>query len=146
MYREKFFEEGEVLYVVGTHAVVLLSEGGNCQECHARKYCKPGPMKGRELKVQGADGLHPGDKVRVEVYGSSLVAASLLIYGLPLVLLLAGVFMGAYFFNELAAGILGLAFPAGYAFILWLFAQRGIETPLIVPRIVGKQHQAVDVP
>lgn len=144
MYREKFYEEGQVLQVNGTHAVVLLTNHGNCQECFARKQCNPGSLEERSLEIQATEGIRPGDWVKLEVYGSSMTAASILIYGVPLVLLLAGVWIGSHFFNDLLAGALGLALPAGYALILWLFTRRGFEHPLIIPRVVEKLHKDID--
>jgi sigma-E factor negative regulatory protein RseC len=138
MVREIFYEEGEVIQANGKDAVVLLSVGSNCKECFARELCKTGPEEERSLEVKDPLGVRPGDKVRLEVYGSSLLMASVLIYGVPLLLLLAGVALGSVFYGDLEAGALGLGFPALYAFGLWLYTRLGSRRPLLIPRIVDK--------
>jgi sigma-E factor negative regulatory protein RseC len=138
MHREVFYEEGEVILANGKDAVVLLSAGSNCKECFARELCKTGTEEERSLEVKDPLGVRPGDKVRLEVYGSSLLMASVLIYGIPLLLLLAGIAIGTIFYGDLAAGLLGLGLPAVYALGLWLYTRLALRRPLLIPRIVDK--------
>lgn len=134
---EVFYEEGEVVEASGDQAVVLLLPWSGCSECSVRELCKTGSDQRRSLKVKNARGARPGDRVKIEVTGGSLLSAAGLVYGVPLALLLAGVLLGSLH-SEWAAGLLGLALPALYALGLWLAARLWLRRPLVTPRVVER--------
>lgn len=100
MYNEELVEEGIVKYSENGIAEVIITNSDNCEECSAKIYCKPGNSSERTLIVRDPLGAKSGDKVRVVIKGSKILSASFLLYGIPLILLLIGIFVGYYIFNE----------------------------------------------
>lgn len=100
MYNEKLIEEGTVRESKDGIATIVISDSDNCKECTAKLYCKPGSSNERSLTVKDTFGVKPGDKVRVSINGSKILGVSVLIYGIPLVLLLAGLLIGMQLFQS----------------------------------------------
>jgi sigma-E factor negative regulatory protein RseC len=118
MYSEELVEEGLVTKSFNGLAEILISDSDNCKECSAKIYCKPGNSSDRLLIVKDPFGVMPGDKVRVLIKGSKILFASFLIYGIPLVLLLTGIFIGFQIFSEnkeLFSTLLAIGFVSIYS-------------------------------
>ncbi|MBZ0198952.1 MAG: SoxR reducing system RseC family protein [Ignavibacteriaceae bacterium] len=138
MYREKFVEEGIVADVKDGIATIFVLEAGSCEECGAKIFCRPTDDK-RKLSAKDPFGVKPGDKVSVAVRGRNVVAASSIIYGVPLILILAGVFLGMSFFSankELYSSVLGLGLVALYLFIVYTVSKIKKESEALIPEIV----------
>ena len=99
MYTEKLTEEGIVKESKDGIATIVISNSDNCEECTAKLYCKPGNSSERSLTVKDPFGVNTGDKVRVSINGSQILRVSFLIYGIPLILILAGLFTGIQLFQ-----------------------------------------------
>lgn len=126
MYTEELYEEGIVREAKDGIAIISIQDSDNCNECTAKIYCKPGKSEGRSLTVRDPYGVHPGDKVRVVIKGSKILSASFRLYGIPLVLLLAGIFIGLEVFEsnkELFSSLLGVGMVAVYALYMFLFSK-----------------------
>jgi len=131
---ETLCEEGVVLAVkpaTGADpglATVRLMPGNHCEGCPANSVCKPGGDDRRLMDVHDPLGVAVGDRVRVAVSGNSVLTASFLVYGLPLLLLLAGVGLGTLIWSpgnplrDLWSFLLGAAL-AGFAL---LFVRRTV--------------------
>jgi len=139
---EELFEEGIVVKSAGGIAEIKLKENGNCEECTAKIFCTPQNNNSRTLKV--LDTLHtkPGDEVKISINGNEVLKASLLLYGLPLVLLLAGIAIGMSIFKntdfqELYGFITGLIFVSIYFGIFYITASKRKEKNLL-PIIVAR--------
>lgn len=120
MYKEELYEEGIVKEARDGIAIISIQNSDKCEECTAKIYCKPGSSEGRSLTVRDSYGVHPGDKVRIVIKGSKILSASLMLYGVPLILLLAGIFIGLEIFQtnmELYSSL----FAMGLVFIYMLF-------------------------
>ena len=120
MYKEELYEEGIVKEAKDGIAIISIQNSDKCEECTAKIYCKPGSSEGRSLTVRDSYGVHPGDKVRIVIKGSKILSASLMLYGVPLILLLAGIFIGLEIFQtnmELYSSL----FAMGLVFIYMLF-------------------------
>ena len=97
---ETLLEEGIVLSVIPAsgdrpaQATVRLMAGDHCEGCPANVLCKPADNDRRLMDVLDPVGVAVGDHVQVAVPGGAVLKASFLVYGLPLVLLLAGVGLG----------------------------------------------------
>jgi len=97
---ETLLEEGVVLALMpgtGTEPArvrVRLLAGDHCEGCPASSMCKPDSDERRILEVCDTVGVGVGDRVRVAVPGGAVLRASFLVYGLPLIMLLAGVALG----------------------------------------------------
>ena len=98
---ETLLEEGIVLAVLPAvgdrpaQATVRLEAGDHCEGCPASVLCRPSDGERRVMDVLDPIGVAVGDRVRVAVPGGAVLKASFLVYGLPLLLLLAGVGLGA---------------------------------------------------
>lgn len=125
MYREEVYEEGIVRESKDGIAVISIQDSGKCEECTAKIYCKPGNSEGRSLTVRDPYGVRPGDKVRVAIAGRKILSASLKLYGMPLLLLIAGIFIGMEVFTvnkELFSTLLATGLVGVYALILWFIS------------------------
>lgn len=97
---ETLLEEGVVLAVTPAdgdrpaQATVRLEAGDHCEGCPASVMCRPSDGERRVMDVLDPIGVAVGDRVRVAVPGGAVLKASFLVYGLPLLLLLAGVGLG----------------------------------------------------
>lgn len=104
---EAMVETGVVLRVVaatpgrGAGVVVRVEPGDHCEGCGARALCHAASDDRREIEAEDPLGCQAGDEVRVSVAGCEILRMSLLLYGLPLLLLLGGVLLG------------GVVIPAG---------------------------------
>lgn len=87
-------EHGVVLETSAGLAVVRIERAADCEECSAKLFCQTTPASERVLTIRDDVGVAVGDAVEIHVRGSSVLRASLLLYGVPLVLLLAGVVAG----------------------------------------------------
>jgi sigma-E factor negative regulatory protein RseC len=121
---EIFRDEGRVLRVDGATAEVLLESGDHCEACGAKDLCRTNSDdRTRSLTVAALPGLQAGDKVQIEVSGGSLLMASGLLYGLPLLLLVAGILVGSLLTGENLAALLGLSLPALYLLALLIYTK-----------------------
>ncbi len=97
---ETLLEEGVVLAVLPARgdqpaqATVRLLAGDHCEGCAARVLCRPTEGDRRVMDVLDPLGVTVGDRVQVAVPGGAVLKASFLVYGVPLLLLLAGVGLG----------------------------------------------------
>lgn len=131
MYTEELYEEGIVKEAKDGIAIISIQDSDKCEECRAKIYCKPGNSEGRSLTVRDPYGVHPGDKVRVVIKGSKILSASFLLYGLPLILLLAGIFIGLEVFHtnkELFSSLFAIGLVSVYALFMFLFTGKRKNT------------------
>ncbi len=94
---------GEVTAVNGEWLEITFCRPADCEKCHA---CIGGP-KTISVKVRGK--ANPGDFAVVQMAVKTVTAATLLAYGLPLVGLMAGMFLGEWLLpaESSLGGILG---------------------------------------
>lgn len=121
MNKEKLIEEGIVRESKDGIATIVISDSENCTECTAKLYCKQGNSNERSLTVKDTFGVNAGDKVRVSINGSQILRVSFLIYGIPLILMLAGLFVGMEFFQihkELYSTIFAVGLVSIYILIM----------------------------
>lgn len=136
---ELLVEEGIVLSASEGFVEVSLTKSDNCDSCSAKIICKPGDSEKKVLKVIDPFGVLPGDVVKISIQGSDVLKASLILYGLPLVILIAGIFSGLSLFSgyeqqELFSFLFGLVLvTVYYFFVRSLQNKRGKEN---LPKIV----------
>ncbi len=138
MYKEEFFEEGIVANVKDGIATIFIIEEGSCEDCGAKIFCKPTDDK-KTLTVKDPFGVAAGDRVRIAVQGRNVLAASTLLYGIPLLLILGGVFFGMSFFTankELFSSLFGLGLVAVYSAVVFLISKSKKESKALLPEIV----------
>jgi len=155
-HREILLEEGVVLELVPTEAQapararVRLVAGEHCEGCPASGICRPDSDDRRVLDVVDPLGVTVGERVKVAVPGGAVLQASFLVYGLPLLLLVAGVVAGLSIWPAenpmrdlwsflLGAGLAGLAVPVAARFA----RGGGAGGSLLEPRITEKVDEVV---
>lgn len=86
---------GTVEKVSGGKALVNVADAEACSRCGGASTCSfASPRKGRSLWVLDPVGVQAGNHVRVEISGEGLLAASFVLYGIPLLGLLVGALAG----------------------------------------------------
>lgn len=100
MYSEELIEEGIVKESKDGVATIVIPTSSNCEECSAKLYCKPTADKERTVTVEDPFGLKAGDFVVVSVNGNKIFQTSFVLYGLPLIILIFGLFLGMKFFEN----------------------------------------------
>ena len=142
MNSEEFLEIGVVEKVENGMAVIRLTQGESCHACGARLVCTPGEAQGRSLTATDPIGVRMGDRVQVSISGRSVLTATFLLYGAPLILLLAGVIAGMNWFTryaELFSLLFGIGLVVLYALFLYFYSrlQSRNQAKNINPTIVG---------
>ncbi len=103
MQKEKIIEKGIVLSASDGTARIMLDESGKCEECSAKIFCKPaGSIDAKILEVEDSYGVKAGDKVDIEVIGSDIFKASVMLYGIPMIILIVGILLGMSIFSGLS--------------------------------------------
>lgn len=139
MYKEELYEEGIVKESKNGLATIINSDSDNCGECSAKIYCKPGNSNKRSLTVKDPFRVHIGDKVKVSIKGSYILRISFLIYGIPLILLLAGIFLGMQLFHtnkELFSTLFAVGLVSIYSSIIHFKDKRKKQDIRAYPEIV----------
>ena len=100
-------ETGQVLSVEDDWVWVKTLRQSTCGACHARVGCgqnllsrmvaAPADIKARLQPLIGLEDLQPGDEVDIAIEEGAVVAASLLAYGIPLLMLVSMVAVGDWF-------------------------------------------------
>ena len=105
---------GEVTKVDGKWLEITFCRPSDCDKCHA---CMGGPNT-TVLRLEGKANL--GDSVLVEMPASTITAASLMAYGMPLAGMLGGMLLGDALLpmegslGALTGAVIGLALPLIY--------------------------------
>lgn len=136
---EFLIEEGIVISKEKGFAEVAIFPAERCEECSAKIFCKPDKNDRNIVRVDNSLGAEIGDNVRIEIKGKSVLSASFTLYGLPLIILIIGLFLGlsifsSYQLSELYASLFALALTALY-FILTFFNNKQ-EKNLTLPKII----------
>lgn len=122
----KISHDGVVQQVCGTHVRVRIVQTSACAACGARGACNAGESKVKVVDVETPDAVlfKAGDRVRVVgSYGSGMKAVALS-FGLPLLLLVAGIMVNRLIMDEATAVVIALAVLGVYYFVLWLLRRR----------------------
>lgn len=139
MYKELLYEEGIVKQSKDGIAEIIISDSNHCEECSAKIYCKPGNSNERSLLVRDPFKTNSGDKVRVSINGNKILFASFMLYGIPLILLIGGLFLGMQIFSsntELFSTLLAIGLISFYLMFAFIFSKRGKSKSSSYPEIV----------
>ncbi|MCO6473269.1 MAG: SoxR reducing system RseC family protein [Melioribacteraceae bacterium] len=127
MQKETIIEKGIVISASGGRAKIMLDESGKCEECSAKLFCKPaGSKDAKILEVEDSLGVNTGDSVNIEIIGSDILKASVMLYGVPMIILILGILFGMSIFSgsslkELCAFLFASGLTIVYAGILLVF-------------------------
>ena len=97
-------ETGQVVAESGSKVWVMTIRQSACQSCSARHGCGQKALatmsqgKANQILVDNILGARVGDQVTLAIGESALLGASLLVYALPLLLMVAGAMAGHWLF------------------------------------------------
>ncbi|MBN2320447.1 MAG: SoxR reducing system RseC family protein [Acidobacteria bacterium] len=135
---EEIQEQGFVLETHNGIATVSVARSEACKACGARILCRTSGEENPRVIAQDPLGVKPGDHVRISAPGRSVLLASFSLYGIPLLLLLLGIALGAKLFlhhPELYGSLLGIGLCALYYFIVRIVSKSDRWKQHLLPRI-----------
>ena len=137
---------GTIVQVTGDHALIETTRRGICDGCsdHAGCAVEGDPVSGAIEKVLARNPIQavPGDRVEFELTGHTELRLSLLVWGVPLVGLMAGAAVGANLHEAIHLGrdvatLLGAVGGGALAFgIVVLFDRRARGDERLVPEVL----------
>ena len=116
---------GTVIEVEGEKIRVEVVRSANCKTCSMQSFCF-GLNKPAVFEVESELELKPGDKVELEIAPASRIISSLLIFGLPILCLFLGYFIGNIWLEELPSICIALAATA-FSYIILKIIDRKLE-------------------
>jgi sigma-E factor negative regulatory protein RseC len=117
--------DGVVKEVDGNSVQVSIISHPACKGCHAEGLCGITGNQEKIIEVKGIYNVSPGDPVTILMEQSTGFKAVFLSYVIPLVIILAGLFIGiALTESELTAGLISITLLLPYFFILYLFRRK----------------------
>lgn len=126
-------EHARVVAVQGDTALLQTQRQSSCGSCEVKSGCGTSVLAGifgqkmTQLKVQNTLNARPGDEVVLGMEEHALVTGSLLVYGVPLLMLLLGALMGEAMASQLGMGAELLPVVAGATgFVLAFLLVRGV--------------------
>lgn len=118
-------ESGKVVAVTGEHAWVQTIRASACQSCSARNGCGQKVLasatagRANQVRVLNSVNACVGEEVTLGINESALLGASLLVYALPLLLMVAASIVGHQMSSGTdAAAMLGAAAGLASGFVL----------------------------
>jgi positive regulator of sigma E activity len=111
MHKEEIHDKGHVLAFENGIATIEMQRSGGCKGCAMRGFCfsKSTPAV---FHLPTELDLKPNDEVEMMISPEGRVAASLLIFGFPVLSLIIGFVLASIFMGELASIIFAFALMA----------------------------------
>lgn len=97
-------EIGEIIETRGKQALVKIERHSLCSKCNNKcQLAQPESHEVDEIEVEVDNpiGARSGQRVKIEMKEQPMVVASLIIYLIPLIFMIAGYFIGISFLNSL---------------------------------------------
>ena len=123
---------GTVTELNGNNAKVVFTRSKACGDCHA---CVSFGSDQAETELANTLGAKVGDRVSIELHSGSVFTASLIMYGIPLVALLAGVLIGS-FISDLFTAVCGIGAAVIAFLIIRLFEPKFKKMGKFDPRMI----------
>lgn len=124
---------GLVISISGDTAVVRFQRSAACGKCKA---CFQLGSDEADMEIENTIGTKAGDRVVVEMHGNTMLKASLIMYGIPVLALVAGVAAGSAM-GDSYAFLGGILFAAGAFFIIRAFEPKFSRMNEFKPRMLG---------
>lgn len=147
---EDIYEQGIVTAAGQGSATVAVLRSDACEDCSAKIICGTGDKNENCVEAVDPFGVRVGDEVRIRIRGESLFAAAGILYGIPLLLILAGILVGTYVYDpglmrsELWAFTLGIGLTASYYLLLFVSGTT-LRSNTLMPDIVSvRSHESVE--
>lgn len=144
-------ESARVIRRDGNRVVLELQRGSACGHCEMSQGCGTGALgrllgkRLRPLVIETDQDYRPGDEVELALPEASLVRASLLVYGFPLL----GMLLGGLLASAIGASdwLVAVAVFAGFlaGFVCAAFSTSRLEQRGMAPHIRGMRMNSVDL-
>ncbi|HRX76000.1 MAG: SoxR reducing system RseC family protein [Candidatus Cloacimonetes bacterium] len=130
MTEEQQQDTGIVSAVAGSQVSVEIQRGGGCKSCAMRGMCfsKSTPAV---FHLQSELPLQVGDRVELEISAQGRLMASMLIFGMPVVMLFLGFILASIWLAELPSIIFAFAGMA-FSFFILRFCDRRLGSKIKV--------------
>ncbi len=133
-------QTGKVVAASGGKATVRITRTDACGKCDA---CFRLGGNTADVDIDNPLNAQPGDTVAIELHGGSVLKASVLMYGIPLIGLFAGLLIGSLV-SELFAAILGVLCAAGTYFIFRALEPKLSRMSTFKPRMIEILSQGAE--
>jgi positive regulator of sigma E activity len=142
-------ENGRVAGVSGGRAEVEVAARGECEHCSAHGICNWTGTNVRKVLAVNKAGAGPGDYVELEMTEGTGARSNLLVFGIPVVLMLAGVLVGGLVLRrDLWSGILaGVGLLVGFVVVKMIdiaVNRSGRSLPVVVRRMDEVRSQSTE--
>lgn len=148
-------QEARVVGIEGDDAVVAIQRQSACGGCSAKSGCGTSvvaslfPGRQQTLHLHNSQHAQVGDRILVGLPESALQRASLLLYGVPLVLLLAGAVVGQSWGGTeplaILGGLSGVALGLLVARHLTRHAGNGPMQPVMLKRLPAETVASISL-
>lgn len=132
---------GEVISIDGKTATVKFRRMPMCKNCKACLNFSPDELV---VELENTLDAKVGDRVAIVLHTKSIVKASLIMYGIPLIIMLLGMGFGSLI-NEIASAIIGVAAALlsylGLHLLEPVFASKQEFNPKMLAIIVNDEFQ-----
>lgn len=128
---------GKVLEIEGEFALVQFERTKACGNCKACMSLGDGMAA---VKIRNTLDAVPGDSVHIQLHAKSLLKATAIAYGVPLLALLLGVILGSLI-NDVAALCMGLGFALLAFGLLKLLEPKFARMQEFSPRMIAIDHE-----
>ncbi len=133
---------GTVTELSGDRATIAFRRSKACGDCHA---CVSFGSDQAKTELKNTLGAKVGDRVSVELHSGSVMKASLILYGIPLLALLAGAVAGS-FIGNLWTAVFGIGAAALALLAIRLFEpkfrKRADFNPIMIEIVARAEETA----
>ncbi|MEO0079453.1 MAG: SoxR reducing system RseC family protein [candidate division WOR-3 bacterium] len=142
-------EPGRVVMVRGQRAVVEVVPHDGCEQCSAAGICNWSGSRAKRVLAWNRINAQEGDNVIITRAAKVRTRSALLVFGLPALLMLAGVVLGRVFFfsDTWAAGLAGVGLIIAFVIIKLVdkaIMRSGTGLPEIVRRMSSKECKGAE--
>jgi sigma-E factor negative regulatory protein RseC len=135
-------ETGKVVSTKNDRAEVEVAAHGECEKCSAHGLCNWTGTSLRKVLAVNKVGAGAGDVVELEIVEGTGAKSNLLVFGIPVVLMFAGVLIGGLLIRKDAwSGILagvGLVLGFGIVKIIDIAVNRSGKSLPVIVRLAGE--------
>ena len=98
-------ETGIVKELIGQKAIVTVQKQGSCTSCPGSSVCKS--LGGDEAVVEALNyvGARPGDTVSISLKPYNYLRGTILLYGIPSIMLIVGAVIGKEYLSKVLTGV-----------------------------------------
>lgn len=125
-------QTGRVMKADRDRATVRFLRSDACGHCNA---CFTLGSNEADIEIDNVLNAKEGDTVRIELHGKSVFKASLIVYGVPLIALIAGAALGSIW-GDMYTALGGVLFAAGSFFILRALEPKFSRSKEFKPRMI----------